>query len=243
MPLGGSYRVDGDCRLTGNFDVAIESAPVRVSGELTTLIPSRLYGETWRQQSDIALESHRLDLSGIVKLKIEEDPLIQLPLPPLYVPVTVSLDADLDTPLPVLQFPMDVGQIWGINDTVLTLDGLVESIWLKAANVINAILLRLGMELIPAELAELLPVLGHDNVFNLPAFEYAFVCLAREEVTVPAGTYDTFKVVVLGGVATFYYAPDAERIIKTTVDGEKVSTLTGDMIQLSDIQIELAATG
>ncbi len=252
----GSYRVTADCRLQGECEVAIESAQVLVTGQLSRLIPTRIHSETWRQQANLAVESHALECTGIVRVMIAENPFVPLPLPPLFIPLTVSLDADLAESLPVLQFPMDVGQTWSIPDTMLTLDGFIESIWLKTANlaitVVNTILAWMEMEQLPPELTDLLPtidlqdllaMMGYDSTLDLPRLEHAFACLSRETVTVPAGTYETFKVLVLGGVATLYYAPEAERVVRSDVDGEKLSLLTGGTVQLSDIEIMLASEG
>ena len=58
-------------------------------------------------------------------------------------------------------------------------------------------------------------------VFKIPAIPFACICYNTENITIPAGTYKVYTVLI-GGKAQCYYAPTAGNIIKITGNFEEI---------------------
>ena len=246
---GDTYTVKLSTRLNGDFSVRIDAAQIKISGQFAPLLPTKLNGILSVDKSSLGLKNVALDVSAYVKAKIAENPVIPISLPSILIPAKINAYAGFENPFALLDFPMDVFKTWGVSENEISVDGIIQSIWLRLFNVINNILTRLNIELIPQEIAQFFPEMnipdilaqiGFPSVIDVPPFEPLFFCLSDEMITVDAGSYDTYNVTI--GIPNtefdfghFYYAPAAGKIIKMLMYTSRFS-------DISDIYIELIDT-
>lgn len=253
---GDFYQVAGTGKVYGDWQAVFEDYQVNVWGQLADIFPTTIESQTLRRKSDLSIADSDLFLSGRMKLKLEDNPFFSFPLPAIPLPFTIHLDTTWESPLVLFDFPLETHKTWDLISTRLTCDGSITSLWLRVANVINALVTMFGVSLIPEEFAELLPVLevdeilalaGLENGIEIPDIPFAFICLSREEVTVAAGTFDAYRIMFLGGVGTIYYAPDIAKIVKVWLDGSLISAalthLYGTNLALSDLSFHLKEIG
>jgi hypothetical protein len=129
--------------------------------------------------------------------------------------------------------------VWGLPAVNVSIAGTIESIWLNIFNFINQ-KIRLWNLIGPISrflevdeqavqdasdmIDDILPIidikyvlneyLGVDNVLPLPEIPFVFYCNNTVEITVPAGTFEAYEIVVAGGLGTMYYSPEVKNIIK-----------------------------
>ena len=132
-----------------------------------------------------------------------------------------------------MDFPLSVGKTWGNLYNVVTVDGQISSKWLNFISFINNIL-----KFLPPEIGELLPVIdisdlievaGGNNSFEIPGSDVSFECVNQEVITVPAGTFNAYKMQIYGDKGTLYYAPDAGMVIKILVNLQEYLPFLGDL--------------
>jgi len=176
-----------------------------------------------------------------------EQPYLTLPefLKKLTVKVTSILDIESDTSIDILTFPMQTGITWNLSAANLTTNGLIESPLLDLIHLIDTIFKLFGMEFLPPEVADLLPVIDvkdaltllmGSNTFQVPVLPYAFFCLNTENITVPAGIFEAFNITLLGGLGQCYFAPTAGTIILMTGQFQDVIPF------VQNIDLELVST-
>lgn len=174
-------------------------------------------------------------------------PYITLPtwLQHISTKITMNISTNYDTPATMLSFPMNTGSAWNLNALSFTIDGKIQCIWFNILNFVNNIAKLIGMEFMPPEIAELLPVididdtlstLGPGNVFEIPPIAYAFYCPQTDNITVAAGSYEAYNINIIGGAAECYYAPSAGNIIKITGNFEDI------LPAVKTISLELVST-
>jgi hypothetical protein len=161
-------------------------------------------------------------------LNINLPPLLIKILLPEVIPITVDLSFDFDAPYIVLEFPLDVGDFWGIKAGNITIDGTIQSEYLRLLYIINKIANIFRIDLIPPGLAKYLPVIDiselltdqnisnvitvqeQEKVFRKPAFEVRNMA----QVTVSAGSYNACGIDFIQGAGEIFYSPDVENIVK-----------------------------
>ncbi|MCX6671858.1 MAG: hypothetical protein NTX92_08070 [Euryarchaeota archaeon] len=211
-------------------------------------------------KSDLGIRQVNAALSGKFSVKINQQPFLPISLPSIPVSATVNIQADSSTPYPIIQFPLNQSNIWGLPTTNITAGGTIESPWLNLLYRINNILQKhwriveiivplLGIdptmvkvlsdflatpEILPVmDIGTILTMLLGTNIVQFPAMESVFLCNNTEEITVPAGTFNAYNISIGGGVGSLYYAPDAGMIIK-------ISGLFSDVIPfVTDLNAEL----
>ena len=224
-----SYTLEVDTTVKGNtrIDTDLGNGPVNVSITSNNL---KLSGTILINKSTLNIEGFSFTLGGRFWVDFIQQQAIPFSLPVIPVKVTMDLATDFSSPIGLLSFPLNTTMAWNSSASTLTVDGKVRSPWLYVIFLINAIAKLLGNELLPSEMAALLPIidikealttLGTGNVFQVPMIPYAFYCLNTELVNVPAGTYNAFNISILNGTARCYYAPDAKNVVKLTGDLQK----------------------
>lgn len=240
---GNSYQLTFKSKtINGDFNVDIDldylnlgEGAIKINGEL--LYPT-LQGNIVLRKSDLGIEDIDIQISGILRINIEEQPFIPLPIDRIPIPARISLTANSDNPFTFLDFPLSNGKSWGLPSATISVDGEIKSIWLNVLKFVNRIAGLLGMELLPPEIAALLPVIdimdtleqfGLAEYFNeyLDMDEYpdVFTCLNQETITVEAGTYNAYNISVMQGLGNIYYAPEVGNIIKISghyIDAELI---------------------
>jgi hypothetical protein len=149
-----------------------------------------------------------------------------------------------------MQFPLTDGDYWGFEENVFTIsiDGRVDSIWLRILHFINKII-----PIIPEEIAQFLPIIDISEIlesFGIPSvFEIDFpVNLdhykstnffqvnGNEDVNTKGGTFNCKKISILDDNANFYYCGDAKNVVKLCAQ-------ISDYIPiLEDINLEIVET-
>ena len=123
----------------------------------------------------------------------------------------VNIELTFDQPYILLDFPIDTGAEWGLPAGNITIDGTVESIWLKILYFVNKITSIVGIELIPPGLEQFLPVIdisevlesyGYPTVVDIPAVDDSFrrapfICSDQKTISVQAGTFDAYEITIL----------------------------------------------
>ena len=173
-----------------------------------------------------------LQISFTMKLKIFN-------ILPLRVPAEIELNIDFDNPLKSLDFPLSVGNIWGNLYNIVTIDGQISSKWLNFISFIDNI-----FKILPPEISDLFPIInisdlieltGGDNSFEIPGSDVSFECVNQEVITVPAGTFNAYKIQIYGDKGTLYYAPDAGMVIKADLNLQEYLPFLSDItFSLSD---------
>ena len=163
------------------------------------------------------------------------------------IPIEININAVFDQPYILLDFPINTDSEWGLPAGNITIDGTVNSIWLRILNIVNKLAKIIGMEFIPPELEQFLPVIdlsevlesfGFPSTMEIPELEESFrkapfICSDQKTISVEAGTFDSYKITVLSGMGDIYYSPEVKNIVKIT-------GYIGNFIPyLEDIDIEL----
>jgi hypothetical protein len=236
--LSFETSVSGHSKIYGDFgngliNINITFSNLAISGNITI------------EKSTLGIKALDLLFNGRFWVDIIQQPYISFSLPVLPVRLTINATMDLDFPFCLLTFPLDTNMSWNSTPANLTLNGMIQSPWLHLILFINNIASLLGYELLPPEIAALLPVvnikdaltaMGYGNMIQIPAIPDVFYCLTTEDVTVPAGTYNTYNITLLGGLGFAYYAPTAGTIVKISGNFEEI------IPYLTSINMELLST-
>ncbi len=232
-----------------SFVTAIEGVgPINVTGEFKdTLQGSTIGGSITFNKTDLALKQANIIINGRVLLKFIEIPYYPFNLtPPIPIPLKANLDIKLGNYIPIIDFPINTSNFWGIPATNLTLAGSVESIWLDIVSAINNIIRYPGVieflasrfafdPIMLKEFSDILfnitPVFDIEyflveyiggNVFNIPEVPPVLSCFSRENITVLAGEFNSYNISVMGGLGNIYYAPEVGNIVKIIGNFEDV---------------------
>ena len=141
---------------------------------------------------------------GIKELHVLMDGFIKLPLVPVLIPLTVEIAVTFDPAYAHLNFPISVGKQW----TVMFSDVLIQG------NISIAGIIERSLEFDTS--------VGGDTA----------QCISKENLTVEAGTYDTFKILSCNGSTEIYYAPMVANVVK----------LIGSTSNFDSIELELKST-
>jgi hypothetical protein len=226
-----TYKLSFDADISAGFNVEIDmgyfdlgDGNIKISG---TLNRPQLQGTMIVKKSNLGLVSVDAQISGILSLVIEEQPFIPLPIRSLPIPLRISLDGGFNTPFTVLEFPMGTGNEWGLPEAKLNLDGEVRSIWFNVLNVVNKIAKLFGVELLPDNIAGLLPVIGfretfealdlldiYDEYLDMAEYTDIFNCVSTEQISTSAGSFSAYKISIMDDIGFMYYAPEVGNIVK-----------------------------
>ena len=154
-----------------------------------------------------------------------DQPYIPLPdwLHKISAKFTSNIDIHSDISVALLSFPLFTGMYWDLLATNISVNGKLQSFFFNVLYFINNFAKLFGLDFLPVEIAELLPIIDFNqaltnylgtNVFQVPGFAGLFFCPATENISVPAGTYDAYNISLMGGIGQCYYAPTAGNIIE-----------------------------
>jgi len=214
------------------FDYYIEGKePINTSLKLKNV---NLQGQIVFEKANLAIKNVVLDINldlieNLEGLPIHFNfgPLLTKLLSHISIPADINIQAEFDPAYAIFDFPFETGKTWGVPAANLTIDigGEVNSIWLRLANILNNIL-----HFIPEDFAKYLPVIDIAKVLEdygipsqinmeLPAVEKImrkpiFESSAEKVITVPAGTYDSYQILLIQGLGEFYYVPEIDNFAK-----------------------------
>jgi hypothetical protein len=166
---------------------------------------------------------------------------------PDAIPIDANLILEFDNPYPLVEFPLDVDSYWGIQGGIISIDGTIESRYFRTLAFINNIFKIFGINLIPPELAEYLPVIDISDILaeleipaeiEIPEMEEFFRKAPFEvellqQISVGAGSFNAYNIEFLQGTGELFYSPEAENFVK--IEGN-----LHDFIPIAeDIKLEL----
>ena len=211
--------------LTGEdpTDMEVEMEDVVLSGDIfidknTLQIINMKPKINWDINTDELLDSLDLDIGkALIKLLL-----------PDAIPITINLEVDFESPYTLLDFPLDPGKTWVLQGTTVTLDGKITSKYLDLLNLVNNIGKIFGINLVPPEFAKYLPQIDISDFMADNDMENEFEIAEQEKimrkppyavgdmksVSVPAGTYNAYDILIVQGVGNIYYSPDVENVVK-----------------------------
>lgn len=253
-------EINADVSGSGNIYVDLGDGPVNITLKLkdTTLIGTVVFNKT-----DLGIKQLNPILSGRVIVDVIEQPYVEVNLPPIPIRVTMNITLDdLSNPISIINFPLEIGNIWGINSTNISIDGTIKSPWLYLMYFVNNLARRhwnltmiianqAGVDEATAQkisdmLLDILPIINISyvlqkyleigNVFDTPEIPTILLCNSFEEINVQGKPYNAYNISVIGGLGNIYYAPSAGNIVK-------ISGHFKDIIPfISDLNIELMET-
>jgi hypothetical protein len=214
------------------FDQYVEGkTPINTS---ITLKNVDLTGQIIFTKASLAIKSVELNINldiieNLEGLPIQFDlpPFIEKLLPKIKLPADIQVQLNFDPAFTFLDFPLETGKSWGMPATALTIriDGEINSIWLRLANLFNKI-----FHFIPDDLAKYLPVIDIGDILedfgipslinmDIPAMEKffrkpLFDTKTIKTITVPAGTYDSHLTLFAQGLGEIYYSPVVGNFVK-----------------------------
>ena len=201
-------------------------------------------------------------ISGIFDVEITDQPYIEFPFK-LHKKELVTIDLDIvfdDAHRPIVKFPFNIFDCWGLPAGNFTLDGTISSPLLdkidKLNDIIRPILIFLNKTINGPTIERLLefsnilddilpeiPIcyvltkyLGRENcVFNIPEVPEEppiICCLGKDLITVLAGTFDCYNITI-ALMANLYYNTTIGAIVKF------VGNLQDIIPSITNIEIEL----
>jgi hypothetical protein len=234
-----TYTVAFDTKMFGNASISykLEEGFINITANLND---TKLAGIIVYNKSDLGIRQVKIYLTGRLHAQITELPVISLSRPiSIRGEANISLIADYDVPYPLITFPLDIGTFWGRPAINISLDGTIQSLWLKRMNIINNIARRhwrfvefltkiMGIDSVSLRnmsdiCYDILPIIkiGYvlnkyltGNIFKIAEIPPIFICTGTEDVTVKAGTFNAYNISVGIGQGNIYYAPNVGNIIK-----------------------------
>ncbi len=159
------------------------------------------------------------NLDSIADLLAVEFPAIIDSLKPLMnIDGTLEVIIDVSQPWPIIQFPFDDESEWGIpaGELTVSIDGSVESIWLRLLHFVNKF-----FDLIPPSLNQYLPTIDLSelledlevpttvdlSVNQMDEFlrKAPFTVAGQEMVNLESGSFSATHIKVFGGVGNLFY--------------------------------------
>ena len=211
---------------------------------------------------NMGIEELHPTISGNFDVEIIDQPYIDFPFK-LHKNEEVTIDLDLvfeDAHRPIVKFPFNLSDCWGIPAGNLTLDGTISSQILGTIydfnEIINPILDWLNKTFNGEKISRLfefsnilkdllpeIPIcyiltnyLDRENcIFNIPEVSEdppIICCIGNDLITVPAGTFDCYNITI-AGMANLYYNTTVGAMVKF------IGNLQDIVPSISNIEIEL----
>ena len=247
---------DSDIRIEINFWIEEDEEPIVISGNVTD---AELSGCIYWDKENLSLKEVKLDFTG--KLDLSSLPLnlsgkpkiVKSLLKMIPFKFNVDLQIDFNRSYQLISFPLVKGKSWGLPPAKITIDGTVSSVWFRVIDILNKLAKIFGKEILPPELAELLPVINiqdvlemynRSNVFDLPKVAdpiyediHLFLCKSRKNVTVDAGTFDSNEITMVRGIGQIFYSPDVSNVVKIQGNFHEILPV------VENVSMELVGTG
>ncbi len=237
-----SVTADGiDVAIGGFFDFMVEDVE-NIEIPTVNLDNILLNGQITIDKASLGIKDIDLVLSvelieNLDNLKdligIELPSFLDFLIPYMSIPANIEVDMQFDNPFEILQFPLENDKIWGVpaNAVTVSIDGSVESIWLKVLNFLNKFI-----NIVPAEFAKYLPDIDVSEILNdfgidteydidipeIPATILAyhkdtsdlFGVLGSENINVKAGALNAVKIGMVKENGQVYYSEAKGTIVK-----------------------------
>jgi len=217
-----------------NFDPYTEEEPTIITFEIPP--DTTVTGNAFCKKG--SLDISKMEASFDIKLDVQElldefnvnlpSIMVRILFPDGKMPVTADLVFDFDDPYTLIQFPLAIDNEWGIEQGVISVDGVIKSKYFNLLKLVNNIFGIFGIELLPEEFAKYLPeidvseflsdqempteleVAEIDRIFRGAPFNVA----GMKQVSTDAGTFNSYTIEFLQGSGEIYYSDQAENIVK-----------------------------
>jgi hypothetical protein len=226
-----SYVLSFDLKVNGNFEIQLDDYSIKLTGRISRLFTTRINGDLIIKKSDLSIEEINFDLTGLLRIKITEQLFIPIPIPALYVPLKLKINFDFQDSFPIIDFPLNIEKNWTLPSIIFSIDGQIRSIWLNFFNFFIRIFRIFGIDIIPPEIARLLPridignliiALNGDNIIHINSSIWQESPLigidTYDNITVPAGTFKAYDIILPIGLGNLYYSPEIGNIVKMTIE-------------------------
>ena len=244
---------------SGNIYIILDGDPINITLDLKE---TQLTGTIVFDKADLGIKQLNPKLVGRLIVNIIEQPYTDIKIPPISIRSTIDLTANLSIPLAIIDFPLNIGNIWGIPSTNLSVEGTIKSPWLYFLNFINNLAIKhwnIAMIIanqagideptaqeISSMLEDILPIIDISkvlqnyteigNVFGTPDIPPILGCGSIEDIFVQGNPYNAYNISTVGDLGNIYYASSAGNIVK-------ISGHFKDVIPfVSDLNIELIET-
>lgn len=192
-----TYYVEFEGDLAATLTVSVDNPPMDISA---TLRKTTLSGYVYFNKSDMGINEFYLNITGSITASIE----------PIPIPFSMSIRMTFTPSYAVLTFPLSVGNEWRISSSEMVVElgedliSLIEQI------------VELVKKLVPSNVAEILDTLL-DALKDMFPLEISVggelaECTARENLTVKAGTYESYHVSIY--MVQMDFSPAAKNIIR-----------------------------
>jgi hypothetical protein len=254
------YELTFNSTCNGTFWVFFDLGDglINISSELKS---TKLDGTIVLNKTSMGIKEIHPKISGIFDVEIVEQPYIVLPFK-LHKEDRVTIDLDIvfdDAHRPIVKFPFNMSDCWGLPSGNFTLGGTIETDLLTRFCIFNDIInpiLKILNDTIGGQmisrlyefsnlLKDICPVidicyiltkyLDRECVFSTTGVPPSTICcLSKNFITVPAGTFECYNISILGtNIANIYYNTSIGAIVKF------IGNLQDIIPSLSDIDIEL----
>jgi hypothetical protein len=218
-----SYTLRFNGNLDGSFYIDTDKGQLSGSFLRSTKVTGSLSCDT----STLGVAGGDALIKGAMLLNLEVIPL------PLLIPFEMAITIESDESYDIIEFPLYEEKTWAIPSVTISVDGSVQSIWLRVLNIVDILT---GHNLIPPEISSLLPVIdvselleefGLGKEIQIPVIS-SVACLGEEEVTVEAGTFQAFRISI-PHLMEYSFAPETASILDLSMSLEDFATPYGDL--------------
>ena len=222
-----------DLRIKINFWMKEGKKPIVISGDVTD---AELKGTIRWDRENMGLKeikgelTGKLDLSSLPLNLSGKPPFLKfiLKLIPFY--FTVDFQISFNQSYQLISFPLENNKSWGLSPVKATIDGTITSKWFYVAYILDRIARIFGREIIPRDLANLLPVIEIPKLLELyeipneidiprvndPIYHdiHLFKCIGQKQITVDAGTFEASEISMVRGIGQIFYSPEVSNVVK-----------------------------
>jgi hypothetical protein len=133
---GEVYVVQIDAVILGDasIDMNTTDGPVSMTIELNDTV---LAGNIIFNKADLGIRQIDAVVSGNFVLNIDKQPFVPFNIPAIDIPGTINISIGSSVPYTIIDFPLNVSNVWGLPRTNISLDGTIKSIWLDRLSRLN----------------------------------------------------------------------------------------------------------
>ena len=132
---GDFYTIEFNATLNGNGYIFTDfgDGPINITGVLKD---TKLTGTILFNKSDLGIKRVEVNLDGNINLDIIQNPYIPKTIS-IKLPAAINVSVDSSVPYPLIKFPLNVTNAWGLPATNISFDGTIKSPWLNFMNRLN----------------------------------------------------------------------------------------------------------
>ncbi|MDG6229080.1 MAG: C1 family peptidase [Candidatus Thermoplasmatota archaeon] len=225
-----------------NGGVTVDLSGLQITASFSR--SAQIYGTLFLDKNDLSIQDINAHLKGRVKMTIGDLPFA------IPIPFDIKVEPIITGEISFIDLPLHLHKCWDNGGATVFIDGTISSPYLTLLYRINKIASLFGKGFLPSEYAQLLPDVDISDWFELEEianqFEFlkhprSFVCTALEEVIVPSGTFEAYKVVLeyqgvkddLDVSMMYHYSPEVAMITDCSLDIGDDITVHAELVETS----------